>query len=109
MRLTSGWNAEPYGRRRFFIDLGEEDLARVLLAQGIPVDRAASLTINEAYIVLYCEAEILARAALIRHLEAEGGKETEIAAVVEEIGALRLEQGPVLEQLQRKSRVAAPA
>jgi hypothetical protein len=109
MQIRSGWNSEPYGRRKFDIELGEGDLLRVLQANGIDTAKASALPHNDAYAILYCEAEILARAALIRHYQSEGKPAETIQAVIGEITALRAEQETFLARHRPKAGAQAPA
>jgi hypothetical protein len=107
MRIRSGWNSEPYGRRKFDIELGEEDLQRVLQSQDIDAASAPSLPHNVVYAILYCEAEILARAALVRHYQAEDRGDEAVRAVIGEITALRTEQETFLAPLRPKAKAKA--
>lgn len=107
MRVRSGWNSEPYGRRKFDIELGEEDLVRILTSRGI--DPATVLPLREAFSILYCEAEALARAALVRHLEHEEAPQEAVDTVKAEIEALHKERNAVLAPHRPKPRAASKA
>lgn len=54
MMVKTGWNSD-FGKEKFDVGLGEEDLARILAEAGIPPD--AQLTTVEAFKALYFSAE----------------------------------------------------
>lgn len=101
MRITSGWWDSKH---KLTVDLGEEDLARILTTHGIEPDKA--LPLREVYKILYCEAEILSRAAMVRHLLADEAGEEAIGVVQAEIEALKRERNAVLEPHKPKPRAA---
>ncbi len=70
MEVRSGWNTEM-GRKKFDVTIQEPDLWRMLAANGIPPDRASDLTSGEAFQVMWLEAEIVAKATLVIHLEGQ--------------------------------------
>lgn len=111
MKIRSGWNSEPYGRRKFDIEVEEDDLRRILQANGIPLERADTMSVRDAYAILYCEAEVLSRAALARHYRSEGKPDETIEHVMAEIRALREEQETFLARYRpaAKVRETAPA
>jgi len=54
--VKTGWNSD-FGKEKFDVGLGEEDLARILADRDIPPD--VLLTPVEAFKALYFEAEYL--------------------------------------------------
>lgn len=52
--VKTGWNSD-FGKEKFDVGLGEEDLSRILDDHDIPPD--AKLTASEAFRVLYFSAE----------------------------------------------------
>jgi|GEM_PF-3489605 len=118
MKVRSGFNSEPYGRYKFDIELGEEDLGRILAGRGIDPARAAGMLSREAYKVLYAEAEMLARAAMIRHIEAEmpAGDaaarrvaDGRIEVLQGEISALKAERNVILDAMPRQRAAGSRA
>jgi hypothetical protein len=106
MRVRSGWNSEPYGRRKFDIELGEEDFVRICATHGISPEEAAAMPLREVYKIIYCEAEILARAALVRHLENDQAGDEAVSAVKAEIAQLTRERNAALEPHKPRPRAA---
>jgi hypothetical protein len=95
MNITRGFNSE-YGRYKFDVMIEEGDLARLLLENGIQVEKAPLLTCAEAYQIMVVEADILVNNATVKYLESEA--KSDAAA------SLR-EQAQVL-QAQRKTLLA---
>lgn len=73
MKVRSGWNSE-YARKKYDVEVDEADLARLLLAAGIPLEAQPLVPAGEVHTVLYCTAEILARTTLAAHARAKPGE-----------------------------------
>jgi hypothetical protein len=104
MQVRSGWNSEPYGRRKFDVELGEPDLRRILISHDVDPGTADTMSGRTAFRILYCEAEILARYALLRHLESDDAATDAAAdAVKGEIRELQKERDGYLAPLKAKA------
>lgn len=95
MRVSAGWNTD-FGKVKFSVDVGEDDLGRLLMQGGLPIEARESLTMGEAYRICYCSAEMLARDALIRF---DPGQEDRLR---EEMSTLSAERREVLEGVKAR-------
>ena len=84
------------------VELGEPDLVRILTEHGIDPAVAAAMPLNHVFKTLWCEAEILARYAMLRHMtsgeegQGMGQDDPAVAAVKAEVKALAAERDEVL-------------
>jgi hypothetical protein len=91
------------------VELGEPDLVRVLTEHGIDAAVAATMPSGHAFKVLWCEAEVLARYAMLRHMtsgeEGQGmtAADPAVVAVQAEVKALATERDAVLAKYKGKT------
>lgn len=107
--VRAGWNTE-LGRVKWDCELGEVDLQRFLLENGLSPD--AQLTESEAFWILYFSAEIYSDVTKARLYKDAGGQENEnrAMAVLSHAQALKAERDTWLEKVrQRLDGQAAPA
>jgi hypothetical protein len=112
MQVRSGWNSSPYGRKKMDVELGEPDLVRVLTEHGLDPAVAAAMPSGHAFKVLWCEAEILSRYAMLRHMtsgeEGQGltAADPAVVAVTAEVKALTDERDQVLARYKGKTKAS---
>jgi hypothetical protein len=94
MEVRSGWNSE-YARKKYDVTVDEGDLARILIAAGIPVAAQPGMTADDAHMILYTTAEIMARRTLVQFDPSQKEK------LVAEARALNAQRAAVLDRVKK--------
>jgi hypothetical protein len=100
MEVSSGWNAQPYGREKFNVTVEEADVPRIFIEHGLPVERSSEVPAKLVFQLMDYTASMFAGATHVRFYTAEGNAD-QAAACTQEIGRLKAKRDAVLAEVRK--------